>query len=49
MNKLLAWLRDWPKYHLGEAGKQKKGVLRYFCSAFALPMPLSLLWVLLMD
>ncbi|KAK0412766.1 hypothetical protein QR680_006398 [Steinernema hermaphroditum] len=24
MNKLLAWLRDWPKYHMGEAANQKK-------------------------
>uniref|UniRef100_F1KTG2 Activator 1 large subunit n=1 Tax=Ascaris suum TaxID=6253 RepID=F1KTG2_ASCSU len=24
MNKLLGWLRDWPKYHLGDAAKQKR-------------------------
>ncbi|VDD87833.1 unnamed protein product [Enterobius vermicularis] len=24
MNKLLGWLRDWPKYHMGEGAKQKK-------------------------
>ncbi|KHN83844.1 Replication factor C subunit 1 [Toxocara canis] len=24
MNKLLGWLRNWPKYHLGDAAKQKR-------------------------
>ncbi|TKR89491.1 hypothetical protein L596_013587 [Steinernema carpocapsae] len=24
MNKLLGWLRDWPKFHMGEAAHQKK-------------------------
>ncbi|VDK58908.1 unnamed protein product [Anisakis simplex] len=44
MNKILGWLRDWPKYHLGEGAKVKRRSSYKFlfdstCSITARPPP----------